>query len=218
MAQATRDLDLGTGVYSLAEATRIVGRSVGRASPRQVRHWVDEGLSESIVREGTTLLSFQDLVSLEMVSRFRRRGVSLYAVKVADMELRRRHPNMRRPFANLIFYTDGKNIWTLTGDEGDRLVLELTKKVDQVAWLGAIETFAAEIRFVNGTAASWHPTEWVELNPHIQFGEPVVAGTRIPVRTIAANLTVGTAREVADWYGLSEAQVIGARAYLASAA
>ena len=104
------------------------------------------------------------------------------------------------------------------GDDAEPQLLELFRKANQFAWRRAVETFANEIDFDGNSAAIWRPNRWVEINPHIQFGEPVVAGTRIPVRTIAANLTVGSPREVADWYGLSEAQVIGARAYLATAA
>jgi len=218
MANAARDLDLGTGVYSLIDAARIVGRSVGRASERQVRYWVQEGLSESVEVEGTTLLSFQDLVSLEMVSRFRHRGISLQMVKAADQWLRRRYSDLRRPLANLTFYTDGKNFWTLAGDETDPQLLELFGKTDQYAWRTAIETFASEITFEGSSAAIWRPNEWIEINPHIQFGEPVVTGTRVPVRTVLANLGVGTEEQVAEWYGLTIEQVGGAKEYSAEAA
>jgi len=218
MTKVTGELDLGTGIYSLAEASRIVRQSVGRASPRQVHYWVREGLSESVVVDGVTILSFQDLVSLEMVSRFRHSGVSLHAIKAADRELRARHPGLRRPFANSVFYTEGKSVWTLVGPAEDPDVIELFKKTDQYVWRRTIETFATEITFTDGTASSWRPTQWVEINPHVQFGEPVVAGTRVPVRTVAANLQAGSPEEVADWYALTVEQVLGAEEYFAKAA
>lgn len=214
MATATRDLDLGTGAYSIASATRIIGRSVGQASPRQIRYWLSEGLTEAVEVEGSSILTFQDLVSLEMISRFRHEGISLQAIRVAETRLRQRHPDLRRPFANLTFYTDGKSLYTIVEGIDDRQLLELFQKVNQYVWKQAVETFATEIQFSSaGTAEVWRPTQWVEINPHIQFGEPVVAGTRVPVRTVLANLEVGSPKDVADWYALSEAQVIGARDY-----
>ena len=218
MTTVTKDLDLGTGVYSVADAARIVGRSVGHASLQQVRYWVREGLSESVEVGGTTLLSFQDLVSLEMISRFRGRGISLQAIRVAEERLRMRHPDLRRPLANLVFYTDGKSVWTQVGDDDDPLLLELVGKTDHYAWRKSIETFAKEITFTGQHATAWHPTKWVEINPRVQFGEPVVAGTRVPVRTVMANLEAGTPAEVAEWYGLTRRQVLGVRNYVATAA
>jgi uncharacterized protein (DUF433 family)/DNA-binding transcriptional MerR regulator len=214
----TKELDIGTGIYSVYDASRIVGRSVGRSTPRQIRYWVREGFSESLSVEGNILLSFQDLVSLEMVSRFRERGISLQAIRFADRRLRMRHPDLRHPFASSVFYTDGQRVWTLVGDETDPDMVEIIGRVDQFVWKQVIETFAVEITLVDGQATCWRPNNWVEINPHIQFGEPVVAGTRVTVRTVASNLEVGTAAEVAQWYGLSLEQVEGARSYLDVAA
>jgi uncharacterized protein (DUF433 family)/DNA-binding transcriptional MerR regulator len=207
------DLDLGTGVYSITDAARIVGRSVGHASERQIRHWISEGFSGSVDVGGKRILSFPDLVSLEMVSRFRGHGISLQAVRVADRKLRQRHPDLRRPFAELVFYTDGHNLWTLVGDDSDPGLLEIVGSTDQFAWTDAVQTFAKEIRFSHGQLTSWRPSKWVEINPRVQFGEPVVAGTRVPVRTILANLEAGSPKEVAQWYGLTVDQVKGARKY-----
>ena len=38
---------------------------------------------------------------------------------------------------------------------------------------------------VEGSAASWSPLPHVELSPGVQFGEPVVAGTRLLTSTLA---------------------------------
>lgn len=206
------DLDLGTGVYSISDAARIVGRSVGHASEGQIRHWINEGLSGSVDVGGKRILSFPDLVSLEMVSRFRGHGISLQAVRVADRKLRQRHPDLRRPFAELVFYTDGQNLW-MGDDNDDPELLEIVGATDQYAWGHAVQTFAKEIRFSDGQLTSWRPSKWVEINPRVQFGEPVVAGTRVPVRTVLANLEVGSPSEVAQWYGLTVGQVKSARKY-----
>jgi uncharacterized protein (DUF433 family)/DNA-binding transcriptional MerR regulator len=210
-------LDIGTGVYSLREAAAIVGR--GRpVSARALRTWVDYGLSGSVRVENELLLSFQDLVSLEMVSRFRGRGISLRAIRVAYQELRARHPDVHEPFASSVFYTDGARVWTIVGKGDAEVALEIVGKVDQYAWLEAIASFATEITFSHGEAIVWRPNQWVELNPHVQFGAPVISGSRVTVSTIEANLEVGTVSEVASWYGLTVEQVQGAKAYLNLAA
>ena len=43
--------------------------------------------------------------------------------------------------------------------------------------------------------------------------KPTVRGTRVPVRTVLANLQVGKPGEVADWYGLTLDEVQGVRDY-----
>ena len=91
------------------------------------------------------------------------------------------------------------------------------KRPDHIVWGGAIASFATEIRFdeEDKRALSWSPSRWVDIDPKVQFGSPVVKGTRIPVRTIEANLRAGSPKEVANWYGLRVAQVVGIRDYLA---
>ncbi|MEW6154231.1 MAG: DUF433 domain-containing protein [Actinomycetota bacterium] len=83
-------------------------------------------------------------------------------------------------------------------------------------WRPAIETFAEQIRYgPDSHASGWDLSPWVEIDPSVQFGTPVVRGTRVPVRTIAANLRAGTPEDVADWYGLTVQQVQGVIEYLA---
>lgn len=202
-------IDLGSGVYSFADAARIIARSAGRMSSRQLHYWAAQGLCGSQAVVGEEILNFQDLVSLEMVSRFRGQGVSLQAVRVAHRRLQARHPEHSHPLAASVFYTDGERLWA--ADAGE--VIEIVGKVDQLAWRDIVGSFASEITLENGVATRWRPTQWVELNPRVQFGAPVVADTRVTVDTLVANLEVGTPEEVAEWYGLSAEQVRGAGAY-----
>lgn len=56
-------------------------------------------------------------------------------------------------------------------------------------WLPVIETFVEEIRFgAENEAVAWELTDRVEIDPNIQFGEPVVKGTRLPIAVIAREL------------------------------
>jgi uncharacterized protein (DUF433 family)/DNA-binding transcriptional MerR regulator len=213
---------LGEGIYSVSEATRIL-RSVGRdASTRGVRAWLDKGLATPIPVEDEDfeVLSFDDLVSLEVVWRFRSLGVSLQKVRHINDQLHGRFPSLDHPFAFQIFLTDGESVWAQIKDRDDVVVELIGKRPNQFAWREAVETFAARIKWSEdqpARAVGWDLSPWVEINPAIQFGAPVVRGTRVPVRTIRANLTAGSPGEVADWYGLEVKAVEGVRDYLALA-
>lgn len=162
-------------------------------------------------------MTFDDLVSLELVRRFKSSGASLQLVRKLDAALRLQYPDLSHPFAYNVFFTDGARIWAeIAGD--DQRVVEMVGWRSQYAWRDTIKTFAEEIRFADTGqpqhAVAWNLTAWVEIDPRIQFGMPVVRGTRIPVHTIKANLVAGSPEEVADWYGLTVPAVEGVRDYV----
>jgi uncharacterized protein (DUF433 family)/DNA-binding transcriptional MerR regulator len=217
-----RTLELGTGIYTFPEAARILRSTGNDVSSRQLQYWITKGLAEPIpvMDEDFAVLSFDDLVSLEIVRRFRSLGASLQQVRMFSKRLHKEFPSLDHPFAYRIFFTDGAAIWAQVG-EGPSDVVELVgKSAGQFAWRDAILTFAKSIRWSDGTpahASGWRLNQWVEIDPTIQFGAPVVRGTRVTARTIGANLREGTPEEVADWYGLDVASVRGVRDYLAFA-
>ncbi len=222
MDTATAEFRLGEGLYSFPEAARILGRRGEGAKPATLRYWLKTGLTPATGRTDYGFaLTFADLVSLEIVRRFRSRGVSLQRVRRLDEGLREEHPSMARPFAHEVFYTDGMSIWLAEnpGDPDGLLTEMVGRQRRHLAWAPAIQSFASEIRYDPETheAVSWLLSEWVEVNPAIQFGAPVVRGTRTPARTVLANLEAGTPAEVADWYGLTVEQVDDVRKYYAAA-
>ena len=85
-------------------------------------------------------------------------------------------------------------------------------------WQEAIATFAKEISFDQATkrAARWSLSPWVEVDPNVQYGQPIVRNTRVPVAVVVANLRAGSPDQVADWLGLTASEVKGARDYDAS--
>ena len=214
MTTATQELPrIGGGIYTFPEATRII-RSVGEStSVRQLRSWMTSGLSDASFESenGRDLLAFEDLVSLEVVRRFRLQGVSIQAIRKFDRILRGLFPELHRPFAYKKFFTDGADLWiTEIGD--DEVGTQLTgKRRGHRVWNDAIETFASQISFDDATkkATKWALSKWIDVDPTIQFGAPVVRGTRIKVSTVMANLSAGTHAQVADWYGLTPEQVKG---------
>lgn len=103
------------------------------------------------------------------------------------------------------------------------------RRPQQYAWTPAIRSFAEEIRYEPEESAlvdehpprkaiAWNLSTWVEINPSVQFGAPIVRGTRIPISAIVADLGSGSPEEVAEWRGLGVEQVEDVRDYFVAAA
>jgi uncharacterized protein (DUF433 family)/DNA-binding transcriptional MerR regulator len=214
---ATTPPELGQGVYTFPEAARILRGHEQNVTPRQLRYWIKTGLTPVSHRTdaGFEILSFDDLISLELVRRFRSH-VSLQRVRKFEHALREHFPQLERPFAYELFFTDGASIWARANRDDLHAIELVGRHRDHYVWSSAIQTFSKEIRFAGSLrhAEAWELSTWVEIDPARQFGAPVVRGTRIPIQTIEANLEVGTPSEVAEWYGLSTEQVEGVRDYL----
>lgn len=203
----------GEGVISFPQAARVIHRPTNT-----LRSWLRRGLVGATHGRGTSgsdILSFHDLVSLEVIRRLRDKGVSLQRIRGLEVALRQAYPEIKRPFANRVFFTDGASVWVdLAGD--DRALLELVGgHRGQLAWTAAIESFADRINYdESGAARSWDLTEHVVIDPAVNFGTPTLRGTRIAVDTVKANLEVASPEEVAVLLGLDVESVIAtARSY-----
>jgi uncharacterized protein (DUF433 family) len=228
------ELSFGTGIYSLPAAAKLLSRHhPGELKAGRLRNWIRTGLTPASFGKapsGSDLLSFHDLVSLELVRRFREKGVSLQRVRRLESELKRRYPDIVRPMAYDIFFTDGSAIWHQFNPRDNAVVEEIIgRRPGQYAWTPAIQTFAKEIRYEPERrshreehrprmAVAWNLSEWVEIDPSIQFGVPIVRGTRIPVSAIIADLGAGSPEDVAEWRGLRVDQVEDVRDYFVAAA
>jgi uncharacterized protein (DUF433 family)/DNA-binding transcriptional MerR regulator len=217
------ELSFGTGIYSFPTAAKLLSkRHAGGLSAARLRYWMKTGLTPASFGKapsGSDLLSFHDLVSLELVRRFREEGVSLQKVRELESRLRHRYPKAVRPMAYDVFFTDGSAIWHQSNPDDDTVVEEIVgRRARQFAWTPAIRSFAHEIRYEDHMAAAWNLSEWVEIDPAIQFGAPIVKGTRIPISAIIADLGAGSPEEVADWRGLQVEQVEDVRDYFVAAA
>ncbi len=211
----------GTGIYSFSEAAQILVHRAPELRAATLRRWVSDGLappSFGLAAGRGALLSFHDLVSLEVVRRFRREGVSLQRLHQLEQALRELHPDAARPFAYNLFFTDGATIWVGLGGESEPdLVQAVGKRPNQYAWRPAIETFAKEVRFGSGgEAVAWALSDRIEMDPKVQFGEPVIKGTRLPISVIARELVTHSPEEVADWHAVDVKDVQDVRDFLAA--
>ena len=194
---------IGDGIYSFPQAAQIVERTrdVSRA---QIRRWMTVIRPPTQDKEASTTIDFLDLIGLEMVCRFRDQGASLQKVRRVLDGMRQQFPDIQHPLAHESFYTDGRNVWIEFQGHAEEIV---GSRKGQRAITSAITTFAEEIQFFDGRAASWDIAQWIEINPRICFGAPVVAGTRIPVKSIVASLAEDPPEEVARGFNLSVTRV-----------
>ncbi len=194
---------MGAGIYSFPQAAQIVERKrdVSRA---QIRRWMTVVKPPTQDKNTSATIGFLDLIGLEMVCRFRDRGASLQRVRRVLDGMRERFPDIQHPLAHESFYTDGHSVWIEFQGHAEEIV---GNRKGQRAITSAIKTFAEEIQFVDERAALWDIAEWIEINPRICFGAPVVAGTRIPVRSIVASLAEDPPEEVARGFNLSVTRV-----------
>ena len=207
---------LNEGIYTFPEASRIIRG----ASARQLRSWMLSGLADATFEaySGRAILAFEDVVSLEVIRRFKAAGVSIQRIRQFDAKLRVEFPDRNRPFAYQGFFTDGAELWITEFGEDHRGTQLTGKRRGHRVWQDAIATFAKEISFDQATkrAEKWFLSTWVEIDPDVQFGQPVVRNTRVPLAAVVANLRAGTPAQVADWLGLTTEEVKGARDYDAS--
>ncbi len=197
----------GTGIYSFPEAARTLGLRASDVRARTLCRWA-AGLIPPSVGIGpyeSRLLSFHDLVSLEVVRRFRRAGVSLQELRKLEVALAELLPGVARPFAQRLFFTNGAAIWADLATAGaEPQVIELVGRgAGHYVWLPVIETFAEEICFgTENEAIAWELTDRIEIDLNIQFGEPVPKGTRLPIAVIARELVSHSIEQIADWHAI----------------
>ena len=151
------ELSFGTGIYSFPAAAKLLSRRHPGLSPAKLRYWMRTGLtpaSSGRGPSGSDLLSFHDLVSLELIRRFREKDVSLQRIRELETRLKRLY-KVDRPMAYQTFYTDGSAIWHQFNPDDDTLVEEIGgRRPGQYAWTPAIRSFAEEIRYEDKMATA----------------------------------------------------------------
>ena len=202
------------GIYGISEVAKYLsvtlpsndGPLVG--TPR-LHYWIRTGathISDPFFPTTKRLISFQDVISMRLISVLRAEGISLQ--KVRDM----------KKWAQSVFQTDWpfafRPMWIYHSDVfiefGERLIA--ATRHGQIAldfireWLKEIDldmTFDAE-----DIASTWTPHEGIILDPYVQFGEPCVQETDVPTKAIWSKIKAGDSIEtIASLYDLTIKQV-----------
>ena len=190
------------GIYGISDAARYLSVTLPRLNgqrpdPAKLRYWIRSGasrISEPQFPTTKRLITFQDVISMRMIAILRAKNIPLQ--KVRDLER----------WARSQFSTDWpfafRPMWAYQSDvfiEFEKQLVAATR-FGQLAmdilreWLDEIEldmTFDS-----NQVAATWTPQEGIELDPHIQFGDPCIVGTDIPTKAIWSKTKAGDSVEL----------------------
>ena len=181
--------------YAVSRAARIV-----HLSPSTLRLWAcGEGARKALFKPASrspVLLSFSNLIEAFVLASMRRvHGVSMQRVRkalrfVAD-EL-----DYDRPLIHASFRTDGVNLFVQHADrlldvsaEGQAVLREvLDASLKRIDWEG---DFAARLYpWVRAGKLADQP-KTIVVDPRRGFGQPVIAGTGIEARIVAARYRAG---------------------------
>lgn len=216
MKDAFKDM-LGIGIYAVPEAARLTGIPSAR-----VRRWIRgyrfkarSGYRKSPpVVEGPlagAALTFLDLLEIRVVDEFLNRGVRWTILRRAH-ENARRLLDMTHPFCSRRFKTDGREIFTQTGD-ADLVGLSESQRVfDSI-----LAPYLEDVDFARGEPLRWWPlgrSRGIVIDPARGYGKPIVATSGVPTQVLAqAYATEGSYEKVAAWYEVAVAAVRSAVKY-----
>jgi uncharacterized protein (DUF433 family) len=189
------DLSLiGIGLYSVAEASRLVDVP-SRKIARWLRgHTIGEQYYEGLWRPQISLggretyLGFRDLLQVRVANAFIEHGISAQRVRKAIC-LARDLLATDHPLATARFRTDGRSIFLqVLSEEGDDTFIDLFKR--QYAFRDILEPSLKNIEFdQDGLPFRWWPkgkSLRIVIDPARAFGRPIEAESGIPSAILAA--------------------------------
>lgn len=147
-------------------------------------YWLTNALNPVDHRPKQPDYSFSDLISLFVVRELHKRGVSLTEIAKAEKHGRDRF-GVDRPFVRYDVATDGRDVcFEADLDTNQPRSMESANKGGQRVLIEPIRDRLRSVRYTeesaDGLAYAWAPMKGVVLDPAVQFGAPVIAGTRVP--------------------------------------
>lgn len=200
---------LGVGLYSLAEAARLVG-----ASPSRVWKWVSQGgIVPRYLPPQEKTLTFAELMEVMFIKMFRDEGVTLQTIRKASRAAAIKFET-DYPFAVKRFDTDGKSIFaTLIEANDDRVVLEDLER-GQLCFETVLKPLFRKLDYHGEMEISrfWPRDRGgrVVLDPARKFGRPIDFESGVPTRSIFEAFTAGSgqdAKTVAELFEIPIAAV-----------
>jgi len=211
---------LNTGIYTVAEASRITG-----VSKERIRRWLCGYHSELRQKDYPPLwksqlpsikdkvaLGFLDLIEVRFVDAFLNAGVSWAIIHRVREKAQQLHPETNHPFCTKQFVTDGRQIFRNLHDEtGEDCLEEIA--TDQRVFAEITRLFLKELEFRDGTTLErWWPLgkeRHIVVDPRKNFGQPTVVTEGIPTQNLARSYKANGSSldEVARWYEISSESV-----------
>lgn len=217
---------IGIGLYTVPDASRLTGISPGR-----IKRWLSgyEYKSSGRTRfspalwqpqvpkiDGQMALGFLDLIEIQFVDAFRKRGVPWKLLRLAAERAREIFKN-KHPFATQRFLTDGIGIFAnIQRETGEKLLLDFSRNqyaIEEVISRSLIDA----IEFDGGWARRWWPLgrkRQIVIDPKRAFGQPIVVKRGVPTVVLADAYRVERSLErVSAWFVVDESAVRDAVEY-----
>ena len=206
---------MNTGIYSLADAARIV-----RIRPERLRAWVRGRPNWSgkatdsygpVFSTSGDSLTFADLLELRVVRGLLEHGATL-------ARIRRAHSRLGSLLNTPYPFIDAEGIRVLGRDIVAPIEYEILNLANDQFLFGFVSDYLKDVRFEGRSPVSVKPDgedSAVVIDARIRFGEPTVEGTRVPTADVY-DLWIAEGKDanaVARAYGLTIHQVRSAVAY-----
>ncbi len=179
-----RGSELGQGLYSFADLRVYLALSGDKDDAGHALDWLAHVLLPVAHHRRRPDYSFGDLISLFVVRELKKTGVRTRDIRQAERYLRVKW-DTDRPFTSGEIQTDGRGIYV-----DDDLIagqIESAERAGQQVMRELVRKRLTSVNYDDGTgrAAYWIPHQHVLVDPRVQFGEPVVSGSRIPTAAVA---------------------------------
>jgi uncharacterized protein (DUF433 family) len=211
IAGLDRGTDLGQGLFSLADLRAYVAFGGKPGDGDRTLRWLTDVLNPVNHHSRRPDYSFGDLISLFVVRELLLKGVRPRDIREAEDYLRKKWKT-DRPFVREDIKTDGCGVFV-----DDELVaggqLESADKHGQQVLREAVSERLTRVEYHDGMAALWAPVDDVVIDPRVQFGEPVIAGTRVPTESVAEMAQYASVDRIADEMGITPQQAETALAF-----
>jgi len=194
MTESTSRL-YGVGIYSLQEASHLVGISAG-----QLRRWLcgyeRDGVrypplwSTDIPATEVIQISFSDLMEARILAQFYKEGLQIQTARRA-IDLAIEKYKLVRPFSSKKFQTDGRQIFLeleAQFPEGESGYIEILNA--QRVFTSIVKPSFKDIDFEGQIPSRWWPLgrkRCVVVDPNRSMGRPVCDESGIPVFALVAS-------------------------------
>lgn len=217
----------GIGVYTAAEAARMVGMS-----PQTLRRWL---LGYAHAKKGEpvrherplwkpqytpheddgVLLGFRDLVEARIVNALRAKRIGLPTIRTC-LDRARAIVGQEHPFSTSQFKTDGKTIFLeITRGLDEPQLIDL--KRSQGVFNRVVAPSLADLDFGADGAQRWwllHGKRTIVADPERAFGQPIIAEAGITTARVAQAVEAeGSVAKVAQLYEIKPRLIRDALAY-----